>query len=187
MPRDADATRRRIFDAATAEFAEFGIAGARVGRIASAAKANKQLIYAYFGDKEQLFTIVLDHAVNSIAESIPVNIEEIDEYVNRLYEYHQNHPELLRLLLWEALERGHGALLSEPERTAHYDEKVAKIATAQQEGRVTNDMSAGALMLLLLSLAGWPAAVPQVRRMLVKDEDLHQTLRLAARRLITPS
>src|SRR5439155_12920747 len=125
-----DATRRRIFDAATAEFATYGIAGARVGRIAAAAKANKQLIYAYFGDKEELFTRVLDRAVNAIAEAVPVDVDEVDNYVNRLYDYHQEHPELLRLLLWEALERGNGALLSEPERTAHYSEKIAKIAQA---------------------------------------------------------
>jgi len=187
MPRDPEATRRRIFDAATAEFAEYGIAGARMSRIATNAKANKQLIYVYYGDKEQLFTVVLDHAVNAIAEAVPVDIEEIDQYVDRLFDYHQKHPELLRLLLWEALERGHGPLLSEPERTAHYSEKVAKIADAQQAGSVTDEMSAGALMLLLLSLAGWPSAVPQVRRMLVADADLSQTLRLAARRLITPS
>ena len=53
--RDAEATKARIFEAATAEFAAHGIAGARVDRIAQNAKANKQLIYAYFGDKQKLF------------------------------------------------------------------------------------------------------------------------------------
>ena len=37
------------------EFSAYGIAGARVDRIASAAKANKQAIYAYFGSKDALF------------------------------------------------------------------------------------------------------------------------------------
>ena len=46
MARDAEDTKRRIFEAATAEFADHGIAGARVDRIAARAGANKQLIYA---------------------------------------------------------------------------------------------------------------------------------------------
>ena len=54
-PRDSAATKRRILDAATAEFAHFGLAGARVDRIAERAGANQQLIYAYFRSKEELF------------------------------------------------------------------------------------------------------------------------------------
>jgi hypothetical protein len=42
--RDPEATKARIFAAATVEFAAYGIAGARIARNA---QANKQLIYAY--------------------------------------------------------------------------------------------------------------------------------------------
>ena len=55
MAYDSAATRARLLDAAHSEFAERGLAGARVDRIAAAAQANKQAIYAYFGSKEQLF------------------------------------------------------------------------------------------------------------------------------------
>ena len=55
MPWDAQETRRRLLEAAITEFSCYGIAGARVDRIASTAKANKQAIYAYFGSKEALF------------------------------------------------------------------------------------------------------------------------------------
>ena len=58
--RDPEATRARIFAAATEEFAAYGIAGARIDRIAQNARANKQLIYAYFGDKAELFAHVLE-------------------------------------------------------------------------------------------------------------------------------
>ncbi|MFD6108194.1 TetR/AcrR family transcriptional regulator, partial [Nocardia salmonicida] len=51
----ADATKARILQAATDEFATYGIAGARVDRIAKTAGANKNLIYIYFGGKDQLF------------------------------------------------------------------------------------------------------------------------------------
>jgi AcrR family transcriptional regulator len=49
MIRDAEATRQRLLDAAAEEFAARGIAGARVDRIAQAARSNKAQIYHYFG------------------------------------------------------------------------------------------------------------------------------------------
>ena len=52
--RNAESTKRRLLDAATAEFAERGFAGARIDRIAERAGTNKRMIYAYFGDKDQL-------------------------------------------------------------------------------------------------------------------------------------
>ena len=57
--RNAAATKERILEAALAEFSAHGIAGARVDRIAQAARCNKNLIYIYFEDKETLFTTVL--------------------------------------------------------------------------------------------------------------------------------
>ena len=62
MPRDADQTRKRILDAATVEFARKGLGGARVDEIALRSKANKRMIYHYFGSKEHLFTAVLEAA-----------------------------------------------------------------------------------------------------------------------------
>ena len=48
MARNARDTKRRILAAATEEFTEHGIAGARVDRIAVAAHSNKAMLYAYF-------------------------------------------------------------------------------------------------------------------------------------------
>ena len=59
-PRDAEATRERILMAARKEFAAAGLGGARIDAIAEAAQANKQMIYHYFGSKDQLFTAVLE-------------------------------------------------------------------------------------------------------------------------------
>ena len=53
---------RRILAAATVEFARKGLGGARVDEIAARSKANKRMIYHYFGSKEQLFTAVLEDA-----------------------------------------------------------------------------------------------------------------------------
>jgi AcrR family transcriptional regulator len=60
--RDAEATQRRILEAAKKEFAKKGLGGARVDVIAERARANKRMIYHYFESKENLFQHVLEDA-----------------------------------------------------------------------------------------------------------------------------
>jgi AcrR family transcriptional regulator len=60
--RDAERTRRAILKAATAEFAERGLAGARVDNIAEVAGANKRMLYYYFNNKDDLYLAVLEEA-----------------------------------------------------------------------------------------------------------------------------
>ena len=67
--RDAERTRQAILDAATAEFAENGLAGARVDRIAEDAGANKRMIYYYFTSKEDLYLSVLENAYAAMRQS----------------------------------------------------------------------------------------------------------------------
>ena len=64
--RDPERMRRRILEAATAEFAREGLAGARVDRIAARAGANKRMLYYYFGSKEDLFLAVLEASYERI-------------------------------------------------------------------------------------------------------------------------
>ncbi len=45
MPPDSTETKRRLLAAAAEEFARYGLAGARVDRIAEAAGANKRQRY----------------------------------------------------------------------------------------------------------------------------------------------
>ena len=65
-PRDADRSQKDILDAALAEFAEHGLGGARMDRIAERAGVNKRLIYYYFESKESLFLAVLERAYEGI-------------------------------------------------------------------------------------------------------------------------
>jgi TetR/AcrR family transcriptional regulator len=60
--RDPENTQRLLLEAATAEFASKGLTGARVDDIAVVAGVNKQLVYHYFGNKERLYTAVLEDA-----------------------------------------------------------------------------------------------------------------------------
>ena len=71
MPRiqhhRADQTRDRILRAAIHEFSEHGLAGARTGAIASAARVNKALLYYYFRDKESLYAAALEEVAGKVA------------------------------------------------------------------------------------------------------------------------
>jgi TetR/AcrR family transcriptional regulator len=59
--RQPGASRDAILQAALAEFAQEGVAGARVDAIAEAAGVNKALLYYYFHDKETLYGATLEN------------------------------------------------------------------------------------------------------------------------------
>jgi len=61
QPTQADAsTREKILSAALAEFAQYGLAGARVDRIAERAGVNKAMIYYHFSSKAALHKEIVD-------------------------------------------------------------------------------------------------------------------------------
>ena len=111
--RDADRSRLALLAAARDEFAEHGLGGARVDRIAERAGLDKRLIYHYFESKDSLFLAVLEETYRNIrlAEQ---RLHLVDlppaEAVRRLTEftwnYYLEHPEFLTLLNSENLHRG---------------------------------------------------------------------------------
>lgn len=103
--RDADRSQNTILAAARGEFAEFGLGGARMDRIAERAGLNKRLIYYYFEDKEKLFEAVLEQAYLHIREAErELNLLDLKpaDALRRLIEftwnYYLDHPEFLTLL-----------------------------------------------------------------------------------------
>jgi AcrR family transcriptional regulator len=190
--RDPEATKARIFAAATAEFAAFGISGARVDRIAQSAQANKQLIYAYFGDKHDLFAQVLERVLIDLADTVAFEMDDLDAWIDRHIDYHRAHPEMLRLLLWEALEYAPRAQLPfEDPRRARYEAKVASFKAAQEAGVLRADVPAAHLLYMLLSLINWPEVTPQTGRMILggypqDDLGFRESIHIAARSLAKP-
>ena len=156
MARDAEDTKRRLLEAAAREFAERGIAGARIDRIAAAAKANKALIYAYFGNKEELFDAVFDALVVDTVHDVPIDPDDLPGYAGRLFDRNISHPQAFRLAVWHSLERG-GAALPAAVVAANRD-KIDVIAAAQKAGRIRDTFPAEELMVLVtgLSVLGTP-------------------------------
>jgi AcrR family transcriptional regulator len=103
--RDADRSQGIILAAARDEFAECGLGGARMDRIAERAGLNKRLIYYYFEDKEKLFQAVLEQAYRDIRDQErELHLADLPpaDAVRRLVEftwtYYLEHPEFLTLL-----------------------------------------------------------------------------------------
>jgi AcrR family transcriptional regulator len=155
--RDSEATRRRLLAAATAEFAERGIAGARVDRIASAARANKRLIYDYFGDKDGLFDAVVDAHIDRILDAVPIDASDLPAYAGRLFSYALDHPDLLRLVTWARLE-GRLGPTARGKSTQSYHRRLAAIEAAQSKGHVTTRFTPAQILTLIESVSvGWIA------------------------------
>lgn len=105
MPRTSAPTRARLIAAAAAEFADHGLAGARVDRIAAAAAANKRAIYDYFGSKEGLFDAALIRVIGDLNEAVPLRPDDLPGYVAELFDYLLAHPAAVRMIAWRRLER----------------------------------------------------------------------------------
>jgi AcrR family transcriptional regulator len=177
MTYDAEATRRRIFDAATAEFAAHGLAGARIERIALKARANKQAIYLYFGGKEKLFGEVVRCKVDEVCHGAELRSADFAEGVGRLFDWYRENPDLVRLLLWEALE-GRGEVQGEPERREDYRARVREFQTTgvvraadEAAGGAESTRVAQDRIFTILGLVAWNFAVPQLRRLILDEDD----------------
>lgn len=110
--RDAEATKGRILDAARTEFARYGLGGARIERIAAAARTNKRMLYYYFGNKEGLFLAALEATYDHIrAAERQLNlealepIEAIESLVRFTWTYFVEHPEFMMMLNSENLHK----------------------------------------------------------------------------------
>ena len=152
MPGDAQATRRRLLEAASAEFAHHGIAGARVDRIAAAAKANKAQIYHYFGSKDDLFDAVFGDLVTATVSETPLDAGDLPGYAAALFDRYERHPDIQRLATYASLERD----VSRPPhalRASATRDKIARIKAAQDDGRLTTAFAADELLALVTTIA----------------------------------
>jgi AcrR family transcriptional regulator len=168
-------TQAKLKAAAVAEFAERGLAGTRVEHIAQRAGVNKERIYKYFGSKEELFALVLSEELARIAAAVPAlgpSGDDVGDYAGRCFDYHSEHPELVRLLHWEALELGGAGMVpDEATRAREYAEKVVAFSAAQEAGHVVGDIDARDLLFAVMAMAAWWSAVPQVARMITGADD----------------
>jgi TetR/AcrR family transcriptional regulator len=102
-PRHPD-TVQRILRAAEENFAERGLAGARIGAIARAARVNKALLYYYFAGKEELYRFTLNTLFQQLRAKTVAGLdrpgsprEQILRYINGYFDFMMEHPHYPRL------------------------------------------------------------------------------------------
>jgi AcrR family transcriptional regulator len=160
-PRDADRSQKDILEAALAEFAEHGLGGARMDRMAERAGVNKRLIYYYFENKESLFLAVLERAYEGIrGEEQRLNLTQVEpvEAIRRLiaftWNYYIEHPEFLTLLNSENLHRARH-LKQSTKISAMHSPLVQAMDGVLQRGRASGLFRAGVdPVQLYISIAG---------------------------------
>jgi TetR/AcrR family transcriptional regulator len=109
--RDSERTRQAILAAGEDEFADKGLAGARVDVIAEQSGANKRMLYYYFGSKEDLYVAVLERAYGAMREAEnELNLVDLDplDAIRKLtefkFDYYVKHPKIIRLLAGENMQ-----------------------------------------------------------------------------------
>lgn len=159
--RDPEGTRRRILEAATAEFAAHGLAGARVAAICVRAAVNKRMLYHYFGDKDQLFVAVLEETYEAIRareralrlEHLPP-VEAMRRLVETTWDHYVDHPEFIKLLNSENMHQARHIKMSARARAMH-SPFVGMIAQILGRGEASGDFRGGVdVVELYISIAG---------------------------------
>lgn len=110
---DPERTMANILEVAMAEFAEKGLAGARIDEIAAATQTSKRMIYYYFQGKEGLYLAVLEESYRRMREiESQQQLEDLEpeaalrRLVEFTFDHHASHENYIRLVISENMNRG---------------------------------------------------------------------------------
>ncbi|RTO62041.1 TetR family transcriptional regulator [Enterobacter cloacae] len=104
--------KEKIFQSAIALFAEYGLNGARMEQIAEKAGTTKRMVVYHFKNKENLYLLVLEYVYTRIRASekalsladIPP-VEALVHLVEATFDYHADHPDYIRIICMENMQR----------------------------------------------------------------------------------
>lgn len=110
---DPERTMANILEVAMAEFAEKGLAGARIDDIAAITHTSKRMIYYYFQNKEGLYLAVLEEAYSRMRHTEgQLNLDDLppEDALRRLVEFtfdhHASTEPYIRMVMSENMNRG---------------------------------------------------------------------------------
>lgn len=110
---DPETTRKNILEIAIREFANKGLAGARIDEIAAQTDTSKRMIYYYFGSKQRLYLAALEESYRGIREiESTLHLEDLapDEAMRKLvgftFDYESRNPDFVRLIMNENMHYG---------------------------------------------------------------------------------
>lgn len=172
--RNPEETRRRILDAAEAEFARKGYDGTRLRDIALAVGVHHALLHHYFKDKEGLFRAVLERAIEGVSSKAFELLRTTGDiraltasFVETLVDFLAENQHLALILHFASLDEGSpafticeeiGFLLVKP----LLDATAAAIKTGQQAGVLRDDIDAEAIVIAGLGTVAFPYHADQL-------------------------
>ncbi|WP_436533344.1 TetR/AcrR family transcriptional regulator [Actinoplanes sp. HUAS TT8] len=160
--RDPERTRQKILEAAAAEFAEHGFAGARTRAIASRAGVNQQLVSYYFGGKEGLYRAMSEQWAQRREELAPPGMTLPEQLRNYAMETVRN-PDSVRMFAWSGLQ------WSGPEddpdrdtRTEMLGSTVTQLRARQEAGTLPAELDPVCLQIMLMAACMATTTLPHV-------------------------
>ncbi len=163
MPRDADATRQRILDAATEVFAEKGYHGAVIDDIVAVAQTSKGGFYFHFPNKQAIFLALVEALSPRLAATVERAISheqgavaKVDVALRVVLDLFARHRRLSKILLVEAVGLGHG-----------FDDKLIEVRgrfIALIKGYLDDAVNEGAIPALDTDIAAcaWFGAINEI-------------------------
>ncbi|MGW4533677.1 TetR family transcriptional regulator [Nocardia sp. NPDC004340] len=164
-PTGADTTLDRILTAATDEFAQYGVAGARIDRIARRAKSSKERLYAYFRSKQELYRFVAERELTAMTDATRLDATDLPGYAGRVHDYFIAHPDHLRLMQWGRLDVAGNETPDDPFQVAVRQtvrRGVEQVRQAQLAGRIDPAWDPIDVMVLVNQIALSWAEQPDV-------------------------
>ncbi len=163
--RDPERTRGRILSAALREFAAKGFAGARVARIARRARVNKRMLYHYFGNKDDLFREILGRKLGERMAWATAAPDRPADGLAYWFDIASRDTDWVRLMQWEALEAGGGAVSREAERERASHWAIDEVRARQARGLLDPELDPAQTLLSMVALTTFPVAFPQITRL----------------------
>ena len=163
--RNPERTRARILAAALREFSAKGLAGARVEAIARRARVNKRMLYHYFGDKEVLFHAILRQKLARQARWLAAAPADPAERLPYWFTRARRDRDWIRLMEWEALQRGSGPVIGEADRRQAFAHALTALREGQARGLLDPDLDPAHTLLSMMALTTFPLAFPQLTRL----------------------
>jgi len=168
MIRDAERTKQLLLKAATDEFAAYGIAGARIDRIAASAGVNKAMIYSYFESKDKLFDTVFTAMTSASLEQVEFDVTDLPGYAGRLFDSFEDNPDTVRLTTWYQLERPHGVPLHAV--VASNAAKLHELRGAIADGTLPDRFAPVEILALVrATVLCWSTTIPELEPAVPKD------------------
>jgi AcrR family transcriptional regulator len=176
---DRAESARLLLEASAVEFAQHGVGGARIDRIAERAGVNKASIYTYFGKKDDLFEAAITEKLGELAHQVVIQSDDLAGYVGELFDFLCDTPMVVRLFEQEALHYTTGAVPNLEERAAYFQSRVEAVAAG-----IPRDSDAAATFFSLIAMCYWFVAAPQLVGMVFGGDDAADVKRRYRRHIV---